>query len=212
MSADRSLLRVGLTGGIASGKTTVGNRFAELGAYVIDADRLAHRLMRRGNAAYEAVVSAFGETVLSSDGEISRPALARIVFGDEAARLRLQAIVHPLVMAESDRRIADHAASGTGRIAIFDAALLVESGLYREFHRLVVTSCSRNTQIRRILARDGLSTDEAEARIDAQQPLRRKLAVADYVIDTEGTVRETLRQVDATFASLLQDHARRFAS
>jgi dephospho-CoA kinase len=209
--SERSLLRVGLTGGIASGKTTVGNRLAELGAFIIDADGLSHLLMEPGRAAYEAVISAFGQSILSSDDRISRPELGRIVFGDPSARRRLQEIVHPLVMAESERLIQDYAASGNGRVVIFDAALLVESGLYREFHKLIVTSCSRNTQIRRILARDGLTTDEAEARIDAQQPLATKLAVADYVIDTEGTVRETLRQVEATFASLLQDHSERFA-
>jgi len=206
----RSLLRVGLTGGIASGKTTVGNRFAELGAFVIDAERLSHELMEPGEAAYEAVISAFGQSILSDNDRISRRELGRIVFGDETSRRRLQEIVHPLVMARSESLIEGYAASGNGRIVIFDAALLVESGLYREFHKLIVTSCSRNTQIRRILARDGLTTDEAEARIDAQQPLETKMAVADYVIDTQGTVRETLRQVDAAFASLLQDHAERF--
>lgn len=201
------ILRVGLTGGIASGKTTVGNRLSELGAFVIDADMLAHKLMMRGQAAYEPVVSEFGEKILSEDGQISRPALGRIVFGDEASRLRLQSIVHPLVRAESDRLIERHADSSNSRVAVFDAALLVESGLYREFHKLIVTSCSRNTQIRRILARDGLTMDDAEARIDAQQPLSSKLAVADHVIDTDGTVRETLRQVDATYTALLRDHA-----
>ena len=167
--------------------------------------------MAPGKAAYQPVVSAFGQSILSIDDRISRPDLARIVFGDQTARRRLQEIVHPLVMAESERLIDGYAASGNGRVVIFDAALLVESGLYREFHKLIVTSCSRNSQIRRILARDRLTTDEAEARIDAQQPLEKKLAVADYVIDTESTVRETLRQVEATFASLLQDHAERFA-
>jgi len=205
MAATRPILRVGLTGGIASGKTTVGHVFAELGAYVVDADALAREIMAPGTAVHARIVERFGQEILGADGRVSRPALARRVFHDRRAREDLNAIVHPEVGVEAARRIEAYAPRGRAPIAVFDAALLVESGLYRDFHKVVVVSCGRPTQIRRLLARDGLSMEEAEARIDSQATLDEKLAVADYVIDTEGTLRQTRRQVERIYASLLGD-------
>jgi dephospho-CoA kinase len=212
MDAPRPLLRAGLTGGIASGKTTVSRILSELGAFVLDADAFARASMEPGGSAYARVVERFGTTILDEDGRIVRPRLARFVFHDEESRKALNAIVHPEVMAEADRSIAAYAPHGGSPIAIFDAALLVESGLYREFHRLIVVRCSRETQIRRLLARDGFSTAEAEARIDAQASLEEKLAVANYVIDTEGTLREMRKQTEGVYAALLSDFEREFGA
>jgi len=212
MVAFRPILRVGLTGGIASGKTTVAHSLAELGAFALDADALAHAVMEPGAEAFGRVVERFGAEILDADGSIVRERLAQVVFHDQQARLALNEIVHPEVMGEADRRIRDYAPRGRSPIAVFDAALLVETGLYREFHRLIVARCSRETQLRRLLARDRLSTAEAEARIDSQSPLEQKLAVADYVIDTEGTLRETRKQAEGIYASLLCDFEREFGS
>ncbi len=208
MKPSRPILRVGLTGGIASGKTTVAHILAELGAFVVDADQLAHATMQPGGKAYDPVVQRFGDEILDDDGRIVRARLARQVFEDEEARRDLNSIVHPQVRAAAERRIAEYARQGRAMIAVFDAALLVESGQYQDFHRLVVVRCRRETQIRRLLARDGLSTTDAEARIDSQAPVKEKLAVADYVIDTEGTLRETRKQIEGVYAALLNDFKR----
>ena len=208
MKSSRPILRVGLTGGIASGKTTVAHILAELGAFVVDADQLAHAMMQPGGKAYDPVVQRFGKEILDDDGRIVRARLARQVFEDKVARRDLNSIVHPEVRAAAERRIAEYARHGRAMIAVFDAALLVESGRYQDFHRLVVVRCRRQTQIRRLLARDGLSTTDAEARIDSQAPVEEKLAVADYVIDTEGTLRETRKQIEGVYAALLNDFKR----
>jgi len=210
VEASRPILRVGLTGGIASGKTAVAHVLAELGAFVIDADQLAHAMLQRGRQAYDRVVERFGKEILDDDGRIVRARLARLVFTVEKARRDLNSIVHPEVRAAAERRIAEHAREGRAKIAVFDAALLVESGHYKDFQRLVVVRCRRETQIRRLLTRGGLGTTEAEARIDSQAPLERKLAVADYVIDTEGTLRETRKQIERVYAELLNDFKQEF--
>jgi dephospho-CoA kinase len=202
----RRVLRVGLTGGIASGKTTVGRIFAEHGALVVDADRLAHEAIARGGPAYERVVERFGGEILDAEGEIRRPQLARRVFADPAERAALDAIVHPEVRSAFDRRVSEWAATGRGTVAMLDAALLVETGAYRDFARLVVVGCRPEVQLGRLVAR-GLSLDEAQQRIEAQAPLGEKLAVADYVIDTDGTLRETRRQAEEVWARLVAEHA-----
>jgi dephospho-CoA kinase len=212
MNASAPILRVGLTGGIASGKTTVADILSGLGLFVLDADAVAHAMMVPGAAAYNGVVERFGDAILDEDGRIVRARLGQIVFHDDEARMALNGIVHPEVMAEADRRIAEYAPLCGTPIAVFDAALLVESGLYRDFHRLIVASASRETQIRRLLVRDGLSTTEAEARIDSQAPLAEKLAVADYVVDTEGTLRRTQRQSERVYSALLAEFKREFGT
>ena len=208
MESSHPILRVGLTGGIASGKTTVAHTLAELGAFVVDADQLAHAMMQPGGQTYDPVVQRFGRQILDDDGRIVRSRLARQIFEDEEARRDLNSIVHPRLRAATERRIAEY--EGRAMVAVFDAALLVETGHYRDFQRLVVVRCRRETQIRRLLARDGLSTTEAEARIDSQAPMREKVAVADYVIDTEGTLRETRKQIEGVYAALLSDFRRKF--
>ena len=211
MEASRPILRVGLTGGIASGKTTVAQILAGLGAFVVDADQLAHAMIQPGGRAYDRVVQRFGNGILDDDGRIVRARLARRIFEDEEARHDLNSIVHPEVRAATERRIAEYAPQGHAMIAVFEAALLVETGHYQDFHRLVVVRCRRQTQIRRLLARDGLTATDAEARIDSQAPLKDKLVVADYVIDTEGTLRQTRKLTQEVYVALCHDFKREFA-
>ncbi len=201
------LLRVGLTGGIASGKTTVAEFFRELGAFVVDADRIAHLLMEPDGPAYRSVVDRFGRGILDSGGSIRRSVLGRLVFSDREAREALNAIVHPLVEQEIDARIARHAEAGGSPVAIVDAALLVESGFHREMDRLVVVRCSRSLQIHRLGAR-GITETEAISRIEAQAPLEDKVALADYIVDTEGTLKETRQQTEKVYAMLVLDFER----
>lgn len=210
MAPTRPLLRAGLTGGIASGKTTVARIFAALGAFVVDADELAHAVIEPGGSAYGPVVAEFGEELLDASGRIDRGRLARRVFGDDRAREALNGIVHPQVRAEFARRVEEYAAVGHAPVVIFDAALLVETGAWRDFHRLIVVRCSLATQLRRLLARNPLSPSEARARIEAQAPLERKLELAHYVIDTELTLRETRRQTTEVWRKLLEDFEQEF--
>lgn len=207
----RPVLRVGLTGGIASGKTTVASIFSELGAYVIDADRIAHRMLEPGGRAVEAVADRFGSDLLDDDGGIDRETLGRLVFADPDARRALEAIVHPAVREEMDRLVEIHRQSEVGSpVAIVDAALLVETGRHRMLDRLIVLRCGREAQLRRIAERGGLTREEAEARIDAQAPLAEKLAVADYVIDTETDLDETRRQTTLVWRQILADFEVRY--
>ncbi|MCP3977746.1 MAG: dephospho-CoA kinase [bacterium] len=195
-------LHVGLTGGIASGKSTVGGILAAQGALIVDADRLTHEVLEPGGAAFDAVLARFGEQILGDRGAIERAKLAEIVFADPASRRALEEIVHPVVRAESRRRMNEH-----DGVAVFDAALLVETRSYRDFERLIVVRCSHETQLRRILQRDGIGVDEAGARIASQAPTEDKVAVADYVIDTDGTLDETRRQSETVYRELLALHA-----
>jgi len=190
------MLRVGLTGGLASGKSTVAAFFRNLGAFHVDADRIAHELLAPGGRAEREVVARFGGGIVGKDGAIDRKALAAIVFADARALADLNALVHPKVREEIARRIADHEAGASpAKIAIVDAALLVESGIHRDLDALIVVACPEETQIARAVARGGLTEPEARARVAAQAPLAQKLAVADYVVDNDGALAETKRQV-----------------
>ena len=201
------VLRVGLTGGIASGKTTVARHFADWGADVIDADLLARTLVEPGAAGYEPVVRAFGPGFVLPDGRLDRPALARIVFADPERRALLESILHPLIVAEERTRIERMAAAGAGGIAVVNAALLVEAGTWRAYHRLVVAHCREEVQMDRLMRRDGLTRDEAAARLRAQTPTRDKLKVAHYAIDTGDGFETTERRARDVFAALQRDRA-----
>jgi len=196
------LLRVGLTGGIATGKSTVGAALADLGAVVVDADSLVHQLLGAGGSAVAEILSRFGPQVGDESGGIDRAALGRIVFADAQARSRLESLLHPRVRSEANRRFEVAARDRGCRVAVFDAALLVETGAYREFDRLIVTRCAPETQLRRLMARDGLSSSQARARIAAQAPVERKTALADFIIDTDGTVDATVEQTTRVFRKL----------
>ena len=210
MPPARPILKVGLTGGIASGKSTVARMLTCLGAYVVDADALAHEATAPDGSAYDRVVERFGRGILDDDDRIDREKLGRLVFRDTPARRALNEIVHPIVRAEADRRINEHTVGCRVPIGIVDAALLVETGAYRDLARLIVTCCSRETQIARLIERDGISAGEAEDRISAQLPLEQKLAVADYIIDTGTTLAETRHQTATVYANLTDDYRSEF--
>lgn len=199
------VLKVGLTGGIATGKSTVARIFTSLGAVVLDADEIAHLLVEKGAPAYGRVAETFGPGILRTDGSIDRPALGRIIFSDPAERARLESILHPLIREEEAVRIARLAESGQGRIIVTNAALLIETGAYRDYHRVVVVHCTLEAQADRILRRDGLSEPEARARIAAQMDAREKLKVAHYAIDTTPGFAATETRARAVFRHLQLD-------
>jgi len=197
------MLRVGLTGGLASGKSTVAAFFRELGAFHVDADRIAHELLAPGGGAEREVIGRFGGGIVSNSGAVDRKALAAIVFSDPQALADLNALVHPKVREEIARRIADHESGASpASVALVDAALLVESGIHRDLDALIVVACPEETQIARAVARGGLTAAEARARVAAQAPLAQKVAAADYVIDNDGSLDETKRQVRSLWDEL----------
>jgi dephospho-CoA kinase len=196
------MLRIALTGGIATGKSHCLARLAALGVPVIDSDVIARDVVRPGTDGLAAVASRFGSTVLTSDGSLDRQALADVVFSDAAARRDLEAIVHPRVF----RKIAEWFASlpPAAPLAVADIPLLYETGREREFDRVIVASCTPAQQLERLLVRDGLSGPAAQQRLAAQLPIGDKVARADYVIDTSGTVESTDQQVVDVWESLKQ--------
>jgi dephospho-CoA kinase len=194
------LLRVGLTGGIASGKSYVLRRLDAAGFATIDLDRVAHGLVARGGAAHAEVVEAFGPGILAG-GDVDRKKLGAVVFASPEARARLDAIVHPLVR-EQEAGMARAAAAAGARVLVTDAALLVEAGMHLRFDRLVVAWCPAEVQQERLRARDGIDEAAAAARLRAQMPGDEKRAFAHFVVDTSGTFAETDAQVDALAAEL----------
>jgi dephospho-CoA kinase len=197
------MLAVGLTGGIASGKSRVLGRLATRGLQTLDLDRVAHDLMAPGGAAYADVVAAFGPGILGDGGAIDRQALGARVFADPAARSRLNALVHPRVRdAEGTWRAG--LPEGPGEVAVVDAALLVEAGLHLRFDRLVVAHCGEAEQLRRLMARDGLAEDAARARLRAQMPAERKRRFADLEVDTSGRPEDTDAAADALADELVR--------
>ncbi len=197
------MLQAGLTGNIASGKSNAARVFAELGAKLIDADKIAHRVMSPGNETYEKVVEAFGTGILRADGTIDRRILGGIVFSREEKRLLLNGLVHPVVRTEVEQGIAALAAADPRAIIVVDAALMIETGYYRIHDYLIVVACSPEQQLSRLMARDRLSREEAGARIAAQMPAEEKLKLADFKIDTSGTLRETREQIEVIYRQLL---------
>ena len=196
------MLRVGLTGGIASGKTTVAEMFRARGCPVIDADRLAHGLMAPGQPAYDEIVREFGREVLAGDGSVDRSRLAAIVFADRAKLARLNEIVHPRAIAACEAEFARLGRNQPDAVAVVEAALLVEAGYSRQLDKLVVTWCRPEQQLERLLAKGQLSRQQAEQRLAAQMPSEEKRRHADFVIDTSGTRESVSLQVDAVLAEL----------
>jgi dephospho-CoA kinase len=195
------LLRVGLTGGIASGKSHVLRRLQAAGFATVDLDRTGHDVMAPGGAAYAEVVAAFGPSILGSAGAIDRKALGAIVFASPAARARLDSIVHPRIR-DQEAEVARAAEAAGAHALVTDAALLVETGLHLRFDRVVVTWCPPEVQLQRLRARDGLDEAAARARLAAQMPAGEKRAFAHFVIDTSVTPQETDAQADAVAARL----------
>lgn len=194
------MLLAALTGGIATGKSYCLGRFAALGVPVVDADRLARDAVAPGTPGLAAVVERFGESMLRPDGTLDRTALARIIFSNAAARADLESIVHPDVY----RRIREWSVNLPipTRIAIADIPLLFETGHDHDFDKVIVCACEPAEQIRRLMARDGVTNEEARARLGAQWPIDAKVARADFVIRTDGTMAETDAQVREIFQRL----------
>lgn len=191
----------GLTGGIASGKSTVARIFQELGAKVVDADALAREVVTKGSPALRDIVGHFGPQMLTPDGELDRKALAEVVFAAPEARQALNQITHPRIAQAGQAAMAALAAAGE-KVAIYEAALIVENGLHEGMHGLVVVAIPEDLQVARLQERDGLSAVEARARLAAQLPLEDKLAAADYVIDNSGSEQATRAQVEALWSTL----------
>jgi dephospho-CoA kinase len=191
----------GLTGGIACGKSTVAGRFRDAGITVIDADQIARQAVAPGTSGLAEIIKNFGKEVLRPDGTLDRAKLAAIVFGDDEKRKTLNRILHPRIAGRT-MQTAQELASRGEPLACYEAALLVENGAADTFRPLVVVVASEETQIARIIARDRLSEADARARISAQMPVKEKAAVADYVIDTGGTMDDTYRQADEVITKI----------
>jgi dephospho-CoA kinase len=196
------MLRVGLTGGLASGKTFVGHALRDLGCHLIEADELGHQVLLPGGEAYDAVIDEFGEEILDQDRHIDRHRLGELVFGKPDLLAKLSALVHPPVAERQARTIAAIAQSDPAAIVVVEAAILVETGSYKKFDKLIVVVCTPQQQMERALKRGAYTREEVLARLSRQLPLEEKLRVADYVIDTSGTKENTLEQVQAMYASL----------
>jgi dephospho-CoA kinase len=192
---------VGLTGGIASGKSTVARLFGALGVPVVDADAVARDIVAPGSDALREIAAGFGDAVII-DGALDRAALGARVFADADARRRLEAITHPRIAAESGRRLAG-ALAGGAPYALYEAALLVENGAYKMFPALVVVTAPEDVQRARIAARDGLDAAQAQARIAAQAPVAAKVAVADWVIENAGDRAALEARVNDVHAAIL---------
>lgn len=196
------MLKVALTGGIASGKSYVLARFAALGAPVIDADRVARDVVEPGRPARDALRLRFGPEVFDADGRLDRRRLAALVFDDDDARSDLEAIVHPPVRAVIDEWFRNPPGGATRPFGVACIPLLFETGRAGDFDRVVVTACSPETQLARLTARDGLSPEDGRKRLAAQLPTGVRTAGADFVIRTEGSLAETDRQVERIYAAL----------
>jgi len=196
------MLRVGLTGGIGTGKSTVGKMFAALGCKVLDADAITHELFAPGQSVNREVAAAFGPQVVAADGGIDRKALAEIVFSDPALRHKLNSIVHPAIRRRQAEFLNSVAAADPDAIAMVEAALMVEVGTYKNYDKLIVVTCDPQIQRARIRERSALSDEEIEARIASQMPLEEKVRYADYVIDNSGDLDATRLQVERIFREL----------
>ena len=192
---------IGLTGGICSGKSTVAAMFRRFGATVIDADQVAHELVEPDQPLFEAVASAFGREVVGADGQIDRRRLGAMVFADPKARRRLEEILHPAIILECERRIRQAGISGAAA-CLLDAALLIESGWHTRCDAVILVEASEAVQLDRLEGARGLSRDDAMLRIRAQMPQEEKRPHARYVIENEGLIEETERQVKAVWEQL----------
>jgi dephospho-CoA kinase len=188
------MLRIGLTGGIASGKSTVTAMLRERGLPVLDADDLTHQLLEPGQASYDEIAREFGREILGGSGKIDRAKLGAIVFSDSTKRARLNQIIHPRIRTITTEWFASQDRPGGPPLAFEDAALIIEGGIAQSFDRVVVCWCRPEQQLERLVAR-GLSREDAERRIAAQMPIDEKRRLADDVIDCSGTLDETRRQI-----------------
>ena len=197
------MLKVGLTGSIAVGKSYVTSVFAELGARVLDADQTAREVVAVGAPGLAEIVKTFGANVLLPDGSLNRAHLGEIIFADEALRNELNKIVHPLVFAAQDEQLRQWEAQNPEGVGIVDAALMIESGGYRRFDKLIVVYCQPDIQLARLMKRNNLSPAEAGQRIKAQMPQEEKKVYADFLLDTSGSFADTREEIVELYRKLL---------
>lgn len=196
------MLKVGLTGSIAVGKSFVLSVLAELGCQVIDADDIARQVVAPGSPGLKSVCEVFGDAVLNVDGSLDRAKLGAIVFADDARRKELNAILHPRIIAAQDQQIRQLEKEDPYGIAVIDAALMIESGGYRRLDKLIVVHCRPEIQLQRLMARNGLTAADAEQRIRSQMPQEEKKKYADFLIDTSNDFESTRSQVESVYEQL----------
>ena len=196
------MLKVGLTGSIAVGKSFVLGVLKELGCHVLDADEVAREVVKPGTAGLRAVVEAFGDEVLRADGTLDRSKLGSIVFTDENKRRQINSILHPFIITAQDEELRRLEREDPQSIAVVDAALMIESGGYQRFDTLIVVHCQPEVQLQRLMRRNNLSREEADQRIATQMPQEEKQRYADYLIDTSGEFAETRRQTEEVYYAL----------
>ena len=198
------MLRVGLTGSIAVGKSFVTSIFSTLGCYTLDADETAREVVLPGSPGLDAVAEEFGPEVLNPDGTLNRKHLGEIIFGDEEKRQKLNHILHPFIITRQDDIMREWERDDPNGIGIIDAALMIESGGYRRFDKLIVVHCRPEVQLERLMLRNSLSRDEAQARIDSQMPQAEKQKYADFLIDTSDGFEPTRTRTTEVYNSLLK--------
>ena len=203
MPPSQSMAIVGLTGGIASGKSTVAARLKERGATVIDADQVARDVVEVGKPAYVSIRGTFGDTILAEGGAIDRAALGKIVFANPTKLAMLNAIVHPAIMAQVGRDLLRYRSQGLSWV-VYEAALVIENGLSPGLTELIAVLCSSDEQLRRLLARNPMSDEEARARIASQTDNVRRREVADRLIENGGGIEELLARTDEVFEELVE--------
>lgn len=196
------MLKVGLTGSIAVGKSFVLGVLRELGARTIDADTVAREVVEPGTPGLEAVVNEFGSEILKAHGSLNRAALGAIVFADQAKRQKLNSILHPLIIRRQDEVMGLWQEETPNAVAVVDAALMIESGGYKRFDKLIVVHCQPPVQIERLMKRDNITREEAERRINAQMPQEEKKKHADYLIDTSAGFESARQQTIAVWQEL----------
>lgn len=196
------MLRVGLTGGLATGKSHVGAYLVEMGCHLIKADELGHQALDPGGGAYEVVVKAFGSRILDPAGGIDRRALGEIVFSDPDKLAELNSFVHPVVISAEQEWYGKLEREDPHGIGLVEAAILIETGSYKRFHKIILTVCDREQQIERAMRRDRLSRQEIEARLSRQMSLDQKRGYADFIVDTSGDKQATLKQTRRVYEQL----------
>ena len=196
------MLKVGLTGGLACGKSYVGEILRQCGCLLIQADELGHAVMAPGGEAYDDVVREFGSGILGPEGRVDRRALAAQVFGSPARLAALNSLVHPRVFQRERELMAEFAAAEPKGIAVVEAAILIETGAFRNYDRIVLVTCREEQQVERAMRREGASEADVRSRLDRQMPLEEKRKFADFVIDASGEKEDTERQSRALYAEL----------
>jgi dephospho-CoA kinase len=196
------MLRVGLTGSIAVGKSFVSSAFAGLGCRVLDADATAREVVEPGTEGLRVVVAAFGADILDAEGKLDRARLGAVVFADEEKRRLLNSILHPLIIAAQDEWMREREREDPRGVAVIDAALMIETGSYKRFDQIVVVHCLPEAQLERLMKRNGLTREEAERRVAAQMSQEEKMRHADFLIDTSNGFDDTRRRVEQVYEEL----------